>query len=248
MASDRCSEIAFFKEGSRMKELHPIFYQNDPARLIGWEDRKRNRSYRRLFGGLAWPQLDRPGFAVIVAEGLPEEAAYRMPDHDHVVLYVLREAEGGDFEQLMRFCMDHSGKVAWHGNVNDKTNIRLLYEFNRTQSDAGRLQLKLMPAPYISSGGDLAELFDYGIRRITSLGKEGTLILTESPMLKARLDNVPRDKEIVNHAEEYPGLLALCFAVSALCYYPCVGLQGKGKPGRALTEYDPLSDPVNSEI
>ncbi|SPF35506.1 hypothetical protein SBDP1_1350005 [Syntrophobacter sp. SbD1] len=223
-----------------MNELHPIFYHCDRSRPIGWEDKKRNRNYRRLFGGLAWPQVDRPGFAVIVAEGLQDEGPHNPTIPDHVALYVLREVESGDFEQLMRTCIEHSRKVSWHGNMNHRVNMRLLCDFNRAESGAGRLQLSLMPAPFIYSEGDLREVFDDGIMRIRRRGQKGALILDDSPLLKARLDDVPRDKGVVNRAEEYPGLLALCFAVSALSCYPCVDPAGAGTPGQALTEYDPF--------
>ncbi len=222
-----------------MNKLSPISYEE---KIAGWHDEETNRDYRRIVGGLAWPHVDMPGFAVIIGEEFKDLGPARVPEQDSVLMYVLQEAESGNLDALLRFCAIHMRKVTWYGNIFDTVNMLHLRDFNRVERDTGRPQLSLLPPPPLYSEGDLKKAFEHGIDRIlVRTSDRKTLIVGDNPLIRVCRDSVPKDA--AENPEEYPRLLALCFAVNALDRIPWVHPQADSKPAFALTEYDIFDPP-----
>jgi len=236
-------EIASFKkrEESTMKGIIPKYCPGNPLQPCYWEDEEKGICYRRICGGLAWPQtlLNRPGFGVIVGEEFNDQGPNRVPDKEDVVMHVLADVERANFNELMSECAGFAQKI-WYCSPYDMAVTGLLVQFNQTERDAGRPYFYPGIAPLIGGDGDLTEIFKYGVERIKQRNNRGTLILDAGPRVKVCLQDIPLDP---TKLESYPPLVALCFAVGALDYYQYIHLQADNKPAFAKTDYDVFNPP-----
>jgi hypothetical protein len=206
--------------------LRPIF---EKEKVVGWRDEERNRDYRRIWGGLAWPQVHLPGFAVAVAEEFTDPGQGGVRVQDSVSMHILLEAESSDFNTLMRACTEHSNKVTWWGNVFDKTNMLRLQDFNLAETGAGRPRLVLFTPPLVSPEGDLKTVVEHGVARILQrTGSSKTLVIGDNPMVQACRDGLRGEAEDSLH--DHPRLLALCFVLNALDRIPWVHPATERKP------------------
>ncbi|MFZ0927790.1 MAG: hypothetical protein WAN11_04285 [Syntrophobacteraceae bacterium] len=224
-----------------MQKIIPKHYAGDPHHPIYWEDEERKRNYRRIWGGLAWPQtlLGRPGFAVIVGEEFDDRGPNRVPDKEDVLMHVLAEGESADFDEFMAKCAEFArlAQKNWYGSPFDMAIRQHLIQFNQGGRAAGRSSFWTYTAPLIGHDGDLTGIFEYGVVRIRGRLQKGALNLDSGPRIKACLQHIPPDP---TRFESYPPLVALCFAVGALDYYQYIHPMAGSKPGKAETEYDPF--------
>ncbi len=224
-----------------MRGIIPKYYPGNPHQPAYWEDEEKGICYRRICGGLAWPQtlLNRPGFGVIVGEKFDDRGPNRVLDKEDVVIHVLAEVERLDFTEFMSECAGRAQKI-WYCSPYDMAITGLLVQCSRAERDAGRPGFHPRIAPMIGRDGDLAKIFKYGVDRIKHRNKRGALILDDSPLVKVCLQDIPPDPAGL---ENYPPLVALCFAVGALDFYQYIHPQADNKPVFARTDYDPLNPP-----
>ncbi|MGV8073941.1 MAG: hypothetical protein AB2L11_05225 [Syntrophobacteraceae bacterium] len=191
-----------------------IFTQTDrQGNHIQYVDREKNRTYRRIFGGLAWPQDGKlPGFAVLVGE-----EQYREQGSTVHTLHALTEIEELDLNKLFGQCRDLLSICSYfYGNYRDAAIVALLNEWNRKERESSRRGLYyIRSAPLLRSEADVKPSIEYGIRRILDRTREDRkkLILDGCPKVQACLANV-QDAG----TEQYPPLVALAFAVGSLDY------------------------------
>ncbi len=228
-----------------MKGIIPKYYPGDPLQPGYWEDEEKGICYRRICGGLAWPQtlVNRPGFGVIVGEEFNDQGPNRVPDKEDVVMYVLGEVERGKFNEFMGECA-RLAQTVWYCSPYDMAITGLLVQFNQTERGAGRPYFYPRIAPMVSMDGDLTEIFKYGVERIKHRNNRGGLILDDCPQVKICLQDIPLDP---TRLENYPALVALCFAVGALDYSPYTHPMAANKPALAKTDYDVFNPPFEKQ-
>jgi hypothetical protein len=66
-------------------------------------DDDRNTSYRRIFGGLAWPYGIRPGFILLIGE-----ERFKENNYPHNIVRTLFEAEAVSVNELLARCVEVS--------------------------------------------------------------------------------------------------------------------------------------------
>jgi hypothetical protein len=229
-------------------DLKPIMNPSNQSGIIGWHDEKRHRYYRRIWGGIAWPNplLNRLGFVVVVAEDWEDQGLYCLPEQDEVPMRVLAEKESQNFSELMSMCVELSGKVkSWYCGPNNMAVTGLLLKFNDAQRAAGRPAFSHpSTAPLIGGNGQLEEVLKFGISRIRSRGQRGILNLEDSPLVRACLQNIQPGAPA--ELEDFPALVALCFVVVALDRIPYVHPMAEKRPSFALTDYDLFKGPEMS--
>ncbi len=228
-----------------MKKIIPRYYPGNPREPGYWEDEEKGICYRRICGGLAWPQtlLNRPGFAVIVGEEFNDLGPNRVPDKEDVVMHVLADVERANFNEFMRECAGLAQEILYCSPY-DMAITGLLVQFNRAERDAGRPYFYPRIAPLIGGDGDLTEILKYGVERIKQRNNRGTLVLDAGPRVKVGLQDIPLDP---TRLESYPPLVALCFAVGALDYYQYVHPQAENKPVFAKTGYAIFNPPFERQ-
>jgi len=199
---------------------------------LGLFDSKTGKEYgeRRIIGGLAWPHVNKAGFAVMVAE---ERELDRGLNARHIrILAEVETADTSDLNGLFRRCIelqDESERsIRWFGDTANTPMMDLLRKFNEGQ---GRERLSLFPGKYIN---DFHGLRAY-IGVINELTEPNRKVLHFGEMIKlpACLQEFQKE-DVAKSASEFPAIAALGYAVSEL-YFHKPPQKWRGKP--AYTRY-----------
>jgi hypothetical protein len=111
--------------------------------IESFTDDQTGAKYRRIVGGLAWPDGGKPGCAVVIAEDFDED------QHKDRHLWVLKELEAPDVAELVRGCQDirdtfHARE--WFGNIRNNAMRAVLYHLQKDVDLKDRFSFS--PAPH----------------------------------------------------------------------------------------------------
>lgn len=180
----------------------------DPG-VESFTDEQTGAKYRRIVGGMAWPDGGKPGFAVVIAEDFEED-----PNLKDRRLWVLREVEESDVAGLVRCCQDFRETFQakeWFGNRRNESMKAVLYHL---QKDVGlKNRFSFSPGPHADDPQGLGyylplikECLEIN-RRILHFGEGSKLLGYLAGMGDETLNQDPA---------EYPPIAALGYALSHL--------------------------------
>lgn len=187
-------------------EVKPGEDVGDPG-IESFTDDQTGAKYRRIVGGMAWPDGGKPGFAVVIAEDFDEDQ--NLKDRH---LWVLREVEETDVATLVRRCQDlretfHAKE--WFGNRRNESMRAFLYHLQKDVDFKDRFSFS--PAPHADDPQGLGyymplikECIDN--RKFLHFG-EGSKLPGYLAMGPETLNQDPA---------EYPPIAALGYALSCL--------------------------------
>ena len=184
----------------------PSFFGGPPA--LCYRDTETGCEYRRIFGGMAWPNVQ-PGFIVIVGEEL--DADKSMDEHK---CWILAEYESLNPSDLIRRCKEYEGIFKVERIYGDTKN-RPMMEFIRN----GMVDFYLADAPFMDDPTAVQYYLSL-IREMTSATQK-VLLFGENSKLPGILAGV--DQHSVP-----PAVLALGYVLAALKTY------GPGNPNEHL--------------
>lgn len=178
-----------------------------------YRDAEADRYYRRLAGGLGWPEKDKPGWLVVVAEGLRRDEGLK--GHP---LYVVGERECANIEDLHRGCRELRAQLAcevWLADLENKGAKRLFLRGNEELGEAGRVWLR---AGAYSASGKLKGLAHLQViaHLLDTVSREERKVLnfgeSRLPGMLASLE----PQQLGEDLSGWPALAALGYAVAEL--------------------------------
>ena len=176
----------------------PSFFGGSPAPY--YRDTETGCEYRRIFGGMAWPNVQ-PGFIVIVGEEL--DADKSMDEHK---CWILAEYESLNPSDLIRRCKEYGGIFKVERIYGDTKNHPMM-EFIRN----GKVDFYLADAPFMDDETKAVQYYLSLIREMASANKK-VLSFGENSKLSGILAGV--DQHSVP-----PAVLALGYVLAALKTY-----------------------------
>ena len=174
----------------------------------------KNRVYRQIAGGLAWPAPPAPGFMVVMAEEgrLELESGQR-------VLWVLAEQEAQDLAAMYRYYREMSEEFLlrqWYGDTANRVMMHLFRGQQRQVQGEAQVPLVVLGAPY----HDNPQALLFYVQTIQDLVKSSQklLYLGENSSLPGNFLALSPE-ELTDKAADYPPVAALGYAVAALRIY-----------------------------
>jgi hypothetical protein len=170
------------------------------------EDPKTKMRFKSFQGGIGFPLASHAGFAVVIAEQLPERP--RQLPAFHVVTTHEDELPG----PLLRACAALGAKYnvsQWYCDTDDQGVVDLVYR--------SRLNLTLTRPPYLGDPGAIGTF----VATIKDLRRQNRLHIMGGS-LAARLLEVDADKKVqrMTKPQELPLLMALGAALTGMVQYP----------------------------
>ena len=169
----------------------------------------------RIAGGMAWPTLSDPGYAVIVGE---------MHIRDEVAgikhLHLITEHQDESIKDLLQWCemndihVPSEVRLRWYADTNNRPNMSFVSERKREMKEKGQFKTSsFVMAPFL----DHKDRDDYLIHSIGKylFGAEKTLHMSEDSPMRQYISSI-QDKASIP-------VLALGYAVSALSTWPNAG-------------------------
>jgi hypothetical protein len=216
---------------------------NDTGGRSGWSDFDNQRNYFRIYAGVAWPHKGAPGFVVLVGEEARELASERQAE-----FFALSEWETRTAGDMLSKCAEVFVVTdAFYSNIVDQAEYALLHEFNLRQRQRHSPSLQLLNAPLLAEGGDPTQLFRYAESLLDEKTQGGrkTVSLGGCVKVQGALQRIPAGWDAADDILSLPGAAALYYALGAMFRLP-YSMPSRNS-GRALTEYDVLSDRSPSE-
>ncbi len=173
-----------------------------------------SEEYFTIAGALAWPSMDHPGFAVIVAalKGDPKEPSFK----------VLQEIESRDMDILVSACIHSRYKWGypylldlWYGDQVRFSTFLADYNEGHEQKNEDDGFALAPPDEFEQPNRD--EIYLERIRGLLmpdELGKK-SLIIGPCEKIRSQLQNLPADARAIK-IEDFPAVAALAFAVHSL--------------------------------
>lgn len=179
----------------------------DPG-VESFTDDQTGAKYRRIIGGLAWPDGGKPGFALVIAEDFEQD-----PNLKDRHLWVLREVEEADVASLVRLCQDLRDTFHakdWFGNIRNNSMRAIFYHLQKDLDYKDRFSFS--PAPHADDPQGLGYYLPL-IKECLGINRK-TLHFGEGSKLPGYLAMGP---ETLNQdPAEYPPVAALGYALSHL--------------------------------
>jgi hypothetical protein len=213
--------------------------QNELGRDSGWSDLENHLDYFRICGGVALPWKGRPGFAVLIAEGVRNLRSEHAP-----TFYGLAEAKRTVDQELLFKCLELASITdTWYGNATWQAQRFALHQFNSKQAQKGLRRIELLDAPMLTDAGDPEQLFRYAEAEIHkgTLGTRKTVFLAECPQVRAALQRVPEGWNSAEEILNLPEAAALYYVLGAMFSFP-TSIPSR-EPAFAKTEYDVFNPP-----
>lgn len=174
-----------------------------------------NVKFRRIAGGIQWPSLENPGFALLITEDVNETETSQL-HHLRVIL----EQEDHRIDGLLRWCEQRSINspreipIAWHGDVTHKPNMKFVYALKKSMTQQGQFDtLKVVKFPYVDQRKERRDDFFIEILR---------KYLDKKAIHWGRESRLETDLSVIQDELTNP-FLALCYAMSALVVWPNAG-------------------------
>ena len=174
--------------------------------------KEKEKEYRRIVGGLAWPGV-KPGFAVVVAEGLEDPTSRLRP------YYVLGEAEERGMAELFLKCLllGMRWKVEeWYGQADNIPMMTIISQLREQVSRRGmKGEINIQYAPFI----EMPDCFRYLTDLLYGRTNSKSLIIGDDKLLSVYLFNLRHEERVSASPEDFPAIAALGFAVAYLEAY-----------------------------
>lgn len=169
----------------------------------------------RITGGLQWPTLTDPGYAVIIGEDWQMDETIQMRH-----MYVLAEKESLKIDELLKWCEIEEIRTPkeiqfyWHTDNRNRPCMEFVWQIRKQSRERGKYgTLSIVPAPYV----DHPEGKPFLVQNLLKY-------LSTEPSSLHIADNSPlRGKLAATKDEPCNAVLALGYAVSALATWPTTG-------------------------
>lgn len=178
---------------------------DDPAHYL---NRETGEKWRRIVGGIGWPQAGQEGVGIVIGETVIEPYAYKIlasvTDHNAMTLLEKCKALEGGYPVK-----------GWHGNAFNQAMMFLHYEFNKGRAFEDKLTFAGAPlaGEKNNSGYYLPKVIELGVQhRIDALAAPTVLRELESD------DSWP-ETHLNRDIADFPPLAALCYPLSYLQMY-----------------------------
>jgi hypothetical protein len=160
--------------------------------------------YSCLLGGLAWPSGGRPGWAVVIAKDRKEDEVL---GRTHIRL--LREYSSENLSDLLHRCSQYKYHLLLDAFYGDTTKASMM-EFVRKLG----VSFPIRNAPF----HDDENAFEYYVNLIRefTLPSRKILHFGDGSKLPGQLMEAPQKRIPLAKAQDYPGILALGYALSAI--------------------------------
>ena len=174
----------------------------------GWVivDKESGAEYRKFTGGISWPTSNKKGFIVVLAEDFETDSVLKKPH-----LHVMTEFENINPEPLIERAFEYSKfypDCEFFTDLDNRTMTDFLQDFHK---------------PFYPQRAPLADdtnSFDYyvsKIRQATTPGKK--LLHFGNSKLPGILNTLPDVRTSNTKSQDFPGFLALSYALSGLEFY-----------------------------
>lgn len=205
------------------EKIKTHFYGQD----VYYKSKEKKLRFRSLQGGIGWPNVRYPGFAVVIAEQLPEMPK-QLP-----AFYVAATHEDKSPGSLVRACADIGAKykvARWFCDTDDTGMMNTLIR--------SRADLVTTSPPYLDEPG----VINTYVSTIRDLHRQKRLFLGA---LEARLLEIGADMSVRNmtRPQELPIVMSLGGALTGMVQYPYDPAEIK----RQLRELDAILDDMKDE-
>jgi hypothetical protein len=174
-----------------------------------YRDVKNNFEYRRVYGGLAWPSGEMPGFVVVVTE---DERL--TPELQTRILRVYAEHATNDVPALIRKAHDleyYYNVQSWYGD--NETMMRFVTAFNRSLPKT-KQGFYITAAPMVDDAHNL-QLYAHQIRERIRPAKK-SLYFGDHTMISGAFGVLTDEDVKKKRASEFPAIAALGYVVAAM--------------------------------
>ncbi len=169
-------------------------------------DEATTKKYRRVLGGIAWPQPDQEGIALVVMETFDDPAKYRIMAavSDYNALILLDKAKALEVEYPVK---------NWHGDQKNMAMMQMLYEYNRNKDSADKLRFQ--GAPLAGEKGNSGYYLPMIVEMI-KVGQERLAISPDTDAMKTisgALSSI-LPEQFNTYISAYPALAAVSYPLS----------------------------------
>lgn len=171
-------------------------------------DKQTGQKWRRVVGGIAWPQEGQPGMGLVLAEDQEEPANYS------VLVSVQNYNAVTLLEQCTALELEYALKM-WYGDINNRSMMVLLYEFNKGKYPEDKLRFQMAPlaGENNNSGYYLPKVIDLGIMERLNATKSQPLLI------ELKGDDVWPETHFNRNIALFPALAALCYPLAYVLMY-----------------------------
>ena len=169
------------------------------------------REYRRVLGGVSWPDADQPGFICVVGES--SHLGMRLKTRN---LYVLAEYREKNIEKLVRatYAMQNKYRIdGWQGKEDDVFMMHFIDRFNSKLSK--KKKGIYISEAFLSDTGHSLRLYANQILSRTQPNKK-SLHFEGKDMIPGELLGLSDEDIKKKRTEDYPAIAALSYVLSAL--------------------------------
>jgi len=173
-------------------------------------DIANNREYRRIVGGVAWPQKEKSGFCCVIGESSHTTARMRTR-----LNYLLVENQTDDISKLIKHMYDIQIKYlvqSWHSNTESLTMMHFVDKFN-AKLPQGKRGIYIADASFMDDPHNL-KLYTHLIKS-QIIPSRKKLYFGDQSCIPIRLNEMS-SQDTQSRAEEFPVIAALGYALSEL--------------------------------
>lgn len=173
-----------------------------------YEDTATKQRYRRIVGGISWPQEEEKGVALVLAENQDDPPKFK-------VLVSVEDFNGLDLIAKAKALELEYPVTTWHGNPHNLPMMVLLHEFNRDKYPENKLRFQGAPLAGEKNNSG------YYLPMLIELGKVGAdrMSASESPSVLTALSTMHPETHFNRDIAKFPALAALCYPLSWLLTY-----------------------------
>ena len=185
-----------------------IYHKATPEAAAHYLDKQTGQKWRRIAGGIGWPQEGQPGLALVLAEDQEGPANYSVlvSAQDHNAGTLLEQCKALELEYPLK---------TWYGDISNRAMMILLYEFNKGKYPEDKVRFQMAPlAGEANNSG-------YYLPKVIDLGVMERLNAEKSPAVLAELknDELWPDTHLNRNINKFPTLAALCYPLAYMFMY-----------------------------
>jgi len=171
-------------------------------------DKLTGQKWKRVLGGIGWPQEGVPGMGLVLAEDQEDPSNYS------VLATVQNYNAGVLIEQCKALELEYLVKK-WYGDISDRAMIIMMYEFNKGKYPEDKLKFQMAPlAGEANNSG-------YYLPKVIDLGVMERLNAQKSPAVLAELkgDEPWPETHLNRNINKFPTLAALCYPLAYMLMF-----------------------------
>ena len=179
---------------------------DDPAHYL---DKETKRKWRRIAGGIGWPQEGLSGAALVLAQDLADLPNYEVLafTQDHNAGTLLDGCKALELEFPVKY---------WYGDISNRTMMILLHEFNKGKFPENKFKFQMAPL-----ADEIKNNSGFYLPKVIDLGIDGRLNAVAAPVLLEELKNDETwpDTHLNLNIAKFPVLAALCYPLAQFLMY-----------------------------